>query len=44
MNVFTSSNMVLAITTLLLMKTCLLNVTALDFSGDTYIPNCFVLL
>jgi len=43
-NVCICSNIILSITVLLLIRTCDLNVIALDFSEDISIPNCSLLL
>jgi len=43
-NIFTCSNVVLPITILLLIRTYPLNTISLAFSGDIFIPTCFVVL
>jgi len=43
-NIFTFSNIVLSVIILLLIGTYPLNAITLDFSGDTFIPNCSILI
>jgi hypothetical protein len=43
-NVWTYLFVVLPITVLLLIGTCHINANFLDFNGDVFIPNCFVVL